>query len=81
MPKHAIGSCPRCGELFTCKVNSILKCDCMQIQLNRDEMQHIRDIADYDGGCLCLKCLRELKEAYQQITIQEFGFKVTGIPI
>ncbi|WP_288426076.1 cysteine-rich CWC family protein [uncultured Spirosoma sp.] len=63
MPKHAIDNCPRCGQLFTCKVNSVLHCDCQYIGLSKTETEYIRDIAlfEYDGQCLCLACLNELK--------------------
>ncbi|WP_407084048.1 cysteine-rich CWC family protein [Tellurirhabdus bombi] len=68
MTKHAAESCSRCNQLFTCKVNSILKCDCLAINLTRQETEYIRELTtlDYDGECLCLQCLYELKAAYQQ---------------
>ncbi|PKK35059.1 hypothetical protein BWI96_18560 [Siphonobacter sp. SORGH_AS_0500] len=64
MNKHALEGCPRCGQLFTCKLNASLKCDCNQIVLTPSEMQYIRDISimDYDSGCLCLNCLQDLQQ-------------------
>gem|GEM_PF-6468910 len=43
--KHAPEACPRCGNLFTCKVNSILPCDCLGIRLDRAETEYIRALA------------------------------------
>lgn len=67
MDKHAPDSCPRCDQIFICKVNAILKCDCLQIELTRAETEYIRDITtmEYDGGCLCVACLHELKQDYR----------------
>lgn len=67
MTKHAPDSCPRCGQIFICKVNSVGRCDCLQINLTFDETQYIRDITtlDYDGGCLCITCLYSLQVDYQ----------------
>lgn len=67
MDKHAPDSCPRCGQLFTCKVNSVGRCDCLQINLTVRETQYIRDIAAlaYDGSCLCVNCLYALQIACQ----------------
>ncbi|MFC0185574.1 cysteine-rich CWC family protein [Pseudarcicella hirudinis] len=63
MTKHAKDACPRCGEIFVCKVNSILKCDCLKIELTRKQTEYIRDLSvlDFDGSCLCLNCLKELQ--------------------
>lgn len=60
---HAEEECPGCGEVFTCKVNSVLKCDCMKVRLTKKETERIRDISlmEFDGGCLCNRCLLELK--------------------
>ena len=70
MDKHAAEGCPRCGQIFICKVNSILKCDCMQVQLTSQEVDHIREITeyDYDGSCLCLNCLLALQADYRSTT-------------
>ncbi|PQA59289.1 cysteine-rich CWC family protein [Siphonobacter curvatus] len=67
MSKHAIEGCPRCGRLFTCKLNASLKCDCMNVALTPNEMQYIRDISvmEYDGSCLCMHCLEELRQETQ----------------
>jgi hypothetical protein len=78
MSKHAPDSCPRCGEIFTCKVNAVLQCDCQKISLNYEETQYIREITtwDYDGACLCLTCLQELKNK-TQIKMLNFDIKAT----
>ncbi|QJW89478.1 cysteine-rich CWC family protein [Spirosoma taeanense] len=68
MNKHTQAGCPRCHQPFICKVNSILKCDCLQINLTHEETQYIRDKAllNYDGDCFCLNCLHQLKAEYHQ---------------
>ena len=65
--KHAPDSCPRCNEIFTCKVNSVGRCDCLRINLTFSETEYIRDITtmEYDSGCLCLNCLYALQAEYQ----------------
>jgi hypothetical protein len=69
MSKHAAEGCPRCGQIFICKVNSILKCDCMQVQLTQREVEYIRDLTefDYDGSCLCVNCLLDLQAHYRSV--------------
>jgi Cysteine-rich CWC len=64
MEKHAPDSCQRCGEIFVCKANNVLQCDCMKVSLTKAETEYIRDITEweYDGNCLCVKCLEELKK-------------------
>ncbi len=67
--KHAPEACPRCGKLFTCKVNSILKYDCLNIRLDRAETEYIRALAEwqFDGGCLCSTCLHALQAEYHSL--------------
>jgi hypothetical protein len=59
MHEHKV--CPRCSGLFECKVGSITKCQCYEIQLTVEERAFIEDMYD---DCLCLECLRELKSRY-----------------
>ncbi|MEZ0484096.1 cysteine-rich CWC family protein [Fibrella aquatica] len=64
MEKHATDSCPRCGSLFTCGVNSVLKCDCMWLNLTAADLAYIREYTELAFGeytCLCVSCLRELQ--------------------
>ncbi|MCU0470396.1 MAG: cysteine-rich CWC family protein [Arcicella sp.] len=64
MEKHVADNCPRCGDIFTCKANNVLQCDCMKLVLTKAETQYIASITamEYDGSCLCNKCLLELKK-------------------
>lgn len=69
MSKHALDSCPRCGLVFECRVNSVLKCDCMWLDLSRDELAYVRDYTTLVFGgyvCLCVNCLLELQQEYHQ---------------
>lgn len=62
--KHAPDSCPRCGNLFICAVNSVLKCACMELNLSPADLAYIREYTELTFGeytCLCVSCLRELQ--------------------
>jgi ribosomal protein L34E len=50
--------CPRCGGEFHCGAGEA-RCDCFEIQL--DEAQRARLAREF-CGCLCLRCLRELRD-------------------
>lgn len=71
MEKHAQESCPRCQKVFICKVNNILECDCMKVNLTKKQIEYIADISqwEFDGACLCNTCLEELK------AISDIGFQ------
>lgn len=65
MEKHAIETCPICGEAFVCKVNSIQKCDCSRINLSPVELEYVRNtllerLGSYE--CVCVNCLNKLKK-------------------
>jgi len=66
MEKHVADSCPRCGGIFTCKVNNVLQCDCMKLVLTKAETEYIANITEweYEGGCLCNKCVLELQKEF-----------------
>lgn len=60
--KHETVQCERCKAPFECKANSFTKCQCNTVQLTLNETQYISELYD---GCLCARCLQELKEEYQ----------------
>ncbi|RZL14809.1 MAG: hypothetical protein EOO89_15560 [Pedobacter sp.] len=62
MIKHEEISCERCSTLIICKANSFSKCQCSAVVLSINEMQYISELFD---GCLCAKCLEELRSAYR----------------
>jgi len=62
--KHEIVLCERCKTAFECKANSFTKCQCSKVPLTLNETQYISE--NYDG-CLCVDCLREVKEEYQRM--------------
>lgn len=56
---HAINAaCPRCQQPFYCGASDA-RCDCFDLKL--DEAMRQQLAARY-SGCLCLACLRELKQ-------------------
>ena len=67
MEKHVADSCPRCGDIFICKANNALQCDCMKLVLTQAETQYIANITEweFDGVCLCNKCIVELQREFQ----------------
>lgn len=54
-------ACPRCGLPFYCGASDA-RCDCFDLKL--DDLTRQQVAAQY-SGCLCLACLRELKQANQ----------------
>lgn len=62
MPAHESHRCPRCGTLFECRAGSIQRCQCHAVAL---QPEHLDYIASLYGGCLCLRCLRVLRQAYE----------------
>ncbi len=68
MEKHAVETCPLCGEPFVCKVNSIQKCDCMKVNLNDETLLFIKNTLNTQIGgyeCICINCLKILKKQYE----------------
>lgn len=62
MCKHEEKHCPRCQLVFECKPGSITQCQCSGIQLTVEESAFVG--AKYDD-CLCINCLRDLKQKYE----------------
>lgn len=61
MCKHEEKECPRCGNGFECKVGNIGECQCAGVQLSIEERAFIE--TRYND-CLCISCLKELKNRY-----------------
>lgn len=61
MCKHEEKRCPRCSNVFECKVGTIAQCQCTAIQLSVEETAFIQ--AKYDD-CLCINCLHDLQKKY-----------------
>jgi Cysteine-rich CWC len=58
---HEQKYCPQCKLQFECKAGSIHLCQCSNIYLNKEEKDFI---ATQFEDCLCINCLRQLKEKY-----------------
>ena len=65
MLKHEIVACERCGTSIECKANNYTQCQCSSIRLSLNELQFVSENFD---GCLCLKCLDDLKTEFAKIT-------------
>ncbi|MEP6846987.1 MAG: cysteine-rich CWC family protein [Panacibacter sp.] len=61
MPLHEPKICPRCAQPFECHVGDIANCQCTSITLTAEECAFIEDRY---SDCLCINCLRELKNKY-----------------
>lgn len=70
MPAHEAKHCLRCHQPFECKAGSITQCDCTRIFLSEEEKAFI---ADRYEDCLCLSCLKELKNKYIFFKEKYFG--------
>jgi hypothetical protein len=70
MPAHEAKGCPRCHQPFECKAGSITQCNCTQIHLSEEEKAFI---ADRYEDCLCLSCLKDLKNKYLFFKEKYFG--------
>ena len=69
--KHAPNTCPRCGNLFTCRVDAVLTCDCLSLSFSPAELASIRAYTELTFGaytCLCVNCLRALHTEHRQFT-------------
>lgn len=64
MSKHEIIGCERCGAKIECKANSFTKCQCSEVQLTLNELEHISN--QYEE-CLCANCLVILQQEYQHL--------------
>jgi len=54
--------CPRCTKKFECKPADISACNCLKVELSKEEY---RFISSRFQTCVCNSCLNELKEEYQ----------------
>lgn len=70
MPVHEIKYCPRCHHSFQCKVGDISHCDCTSVNLTLEEKAFIE--TRYND-CLCLNCLKDLKNKYVLFKEKYFG--------
>ena len=59
MNKHEDKYCPRCSQLFECKVGNITQCSCFGISFTDEEKQEIEKIY---SDCLCSNCLIAIKK-------------------
>jgi len=55
--------CPRCKNEFLCHHENIALCECSKIKLTAAEREKISRLF---SGCLCIKCLQELKTEIQK---------------
>jgi hypothetical protein len=61
MYKHADKHCPYCNNMFECKTETVMQCQCSAIQLSLKERAYIE--SKYDD-CLCIHCLLVLQKEY-----------------
>lgn len=61
MPQHEPKICARCSREFICRAGDIANCECSSVALTIDERSFIEDRYE---DCLCIDCLKELKNKY-----------------
>jgi Cysteine-rich CWC len=59
--KHEQKNCPRCENVFECKVGDVANCQCSQFKLDAGEIAFIEELYD---DCLCISCIHELRRRY-----------------
>ncbi|MES2560209.1 MAG: cysteine-rich CWC family protein [Bacteroidota bacterium] len=67
--KHEYKQCAKCNGAFECRPLDIVNCQCSLIQLSDAELHFLQ--SNYDD-CLCIDCLRAIKQEYYQLTKNEF---------
>lgn len=68
--KHANDECPRCRTVFTCRVNTVLQCECMWLSLSAADLAYVRAYTELVFGgyvCLCTRCLLALQAEHRQL--------------
>ena len=77
MCKHEDKYCPRCHQLFECKVGNITQCQCFGITFTDEEKKIIEK--NYND-CLCSNCLTALKNEFaEQLVAVTFAKKGTNV--
>lgn len=61
MPQHEPKICTRCSKDFVCRVGDVPNCHCSSITLTIEERAFIEDRYH---DCLCIDCLKDLKNKY-----------------
>jgi len=61
MPLHEQKICSRCQQSFECKEGAISQCLCNTVVLTAEERAFIEERYK---DCLCINCLKELKNRY-----------------
>jgi hypothetical protein len=54
--------CQNCGELFICRADDILNCQCSKVQISERTKS---EIAKKFQDCLCVNCLIDFEKARQ----------------
>jgi hypothetical protein len=55
--KHPIKICPRCQQIFECKVADIAQCQCQSIIVGAEIWELMATVYD---DCLCKNCLLQI---------------------
>jgi hypothetical protein len=57
--------CPRCSGEFLCNSADIEHCQCWGVELGTDDFNYLIQLGfcAEEAGCLCRKCLLEIKKA------------------
>lgn len=61
MSRHEDKYCPRCNQVFECRLGNILTCQCFGISFTEEEKEYI---GKQFNDCLCRNCLEEMKKQF-----------------
>jgi hypothetical protein len=76
--KHELKACPRCGQVFECKLNNPVHCHCAGLQLSEETLCAIRERF---RDCLCLACLTALAAGADLTLTGSGGIAPTPNPV
>lgn len=54
--------CPRCGNVFICREDNIMECECIYIPLSPEAHDFM---ANHYKGCLCSECLTDIGKMFE----------------
>ena len=69
MSKHEQKPCPRCGQLFECKVGDVSHCQCADIKFNEAAYAFV---SERYTDCLCINCLKDIEQQFRKEDFENY---------
>ena len=64
MHKHEEKYCPKCNQIFVCKVGDVSNCQCNNVKLSAATLSFLEK-TNFD--CLCAGCMQQINEQVAQM--------------